>query len=81
MCVCVCVCVCVREREREREREKRSLYIWMVMCSQVKVGGEFNGFWEYGEYGGPCLGNRCVGRADAYGMSQILEVLMTTHRL
>jgi hypothetical protein len=34
------------------------LYIWMVIWSQVKVGGEPNGFWEYG---GRRLGNRCVG--------------------
>ena len=28
------------------------------MWVQVKVGGEPNGFWEYG---GRCLGNRSVG--------------------
>jgi hypothetical protein len=40
------------------------------------VGGEPNGFWEYG---GHCLGNRCVGLAVAYVMSQVSEVLIPTH--
>jgi hypothetical protein len=39
--------------------------------TQVKVGSEPSGFWEYG---GCCLGNRSVG--PAYVMSQVSEVLM-----
>jgi hypothetical protein len=39
------------------------------------VGGEPSGFWEYG---GHCLGNRCVGCAIAYVMAQVSEVLMPT---
>ena len=41
--------------------------------TQVKVGGEPSGFWEYG---GCCLGNRSAGLA--YMMSQVSEVLMPT---
>jgi hypothetical protein len=37
--------------------------------TQVKVGGEPSGFWEYG---GCCLGNGSVG--PTYVMSQVLEV-------
>jgi hypothetical protein len=47
-----------------------------VTWSQVKVKGEPNGFWEYG---GRCLGNRCVGLIVAYVMSQISEVLIPTY--
>jgi hypothetical protein len=39
--------------------------------TQVKVGGEPSGFWEYG---GCCLGNRSAG--PAYVMSQVSEVLI-----
>ena len=39
--------------------------------------GEPNGFWEYG---GCCLGNRCIGRTVAYMMSQVSEVLIPTVR-
>ena len=41
--------------------------------TQVRVGGEPSGFWEYG---GHCLGNRSVG--PTYVMSQVSEVLMPT---
>ena len=66
----------VVERERGEEREGEGgafLYICMVMWSQVKVGGEPNGFWKYG---GRCLGNRCAGCAVAYVTSQVSEVLI-----
>ena len=36
--------------------------------TQVKVGGEPSGFWEYG---GCCLGNRSVG--PTYVMSRVSE--------
>ena len=39
--------------------------------TQVKVGGEPSGFWEYHDY---CLGNRSVG--PAYVMSQVSQILM-----
>jgi hypothetical protein len=41
--------------------------------TQIKVGGESSGFWEYG---GCCLGNRSAG--PTYVMSQVLEVLIST---
>ena len=41
--------------------------------TQVKVGSEPSGFWEYG---GCCLGNRSLG--PTYVMSQVLEVLIPT---
>jgi hypothetical protein len=41
--------------------------------TQVKVGGEPSGFWEYG---GHCLGNRSVG--PTYVMSQVSKVLNPT---
>ena len=47
----------------------------MVTWSQVKVGGEPNGFWEYG---GCCLGNRYAGHAVTYVMSQVSEILIPT---
>jgi hypothetical protein len=64
-----------RERGREREREMGafSLYMWVMTLTQVKVGDEPGGFWEYG---GCCLGNRSAGLA--YMMSQVSEVLMPT---
>ena len=40
------------------------------------MGGEPSEFWEYG---GCCLGNRCVG--CAYAMSRVSEVLRTTYLL
>jgi hypothetical protein len=43
------------------------------VLTQVKVGSEPSGFWEYG---GCCLGNRSVG--PAYVLSQVLEVLIPT---
>lgn len=62
--------------EREGGKRERdgglSLYIDDDVI-RVMVGGEPNGFWEYG---GRCLGNRSVG--PAYVMSQVLEVLMPT---
>jgi hypothetical protein len=48
----------------------------MVTWSQVKMGGEHNGFWEYG---GCCLGNGCVGHVVPYVMSQVSEVLIPTY--
>ena len=44
----------------------------MMVQSQVKVGDEPSGFWEYG---GCCLGNRCVDLS--YVMSHVSEVLIT----
>ena len=44
-------------REREREIGDSSLHMGDDI-TQVKVGGEPSGFWEYG---GCCLGNRCSG--------------------
>jgi hypothetical protein len=64
-----------RRGKRERQGGLFLLYIWMVTWSQVKVGGEPNGFWEYG---GHCLGNRCVDCTVAYVMSQVSEVLIPT---
>jgi hypothetical protein len=70
----------VAERERGEGREEGAflLYIWMVTWSQVKikVGGESSGCWEYG---GHCLGNKCVGHIVAYVMSQVSEVLIPTY--
>jgi hypothetical protein len=40
------------------------------------VGGEVNGFWEYG---GHCVGNRYVGCTVTYVISQISEDLMPTY--
>ena len=67
----------VAEREGgKRERGRGVPLIYMENdVMQVKVGGEPNGFWEYG---GCCLGNRCVGHDVAYVMSQVLEVLIST---
>lgn len=55
-----------RERERERERSKGafSLYVGDDV-TQVKVGGELSGFWEYcgyclcdvSDFGGPNTNN------------------------
>ena len=42
----------------------------------VKVGGEPNGFWEYG---GCYLGNKSAG--PTYVISWVLEVLITTSSL
>ena len=41
--------------------------------TQVKVGDEPSGFWEYGSC---CLGNRSAG--PAYVMSWVSEILITT---
>ena len=40
--------------------------------------GEPNAFWEYG---GCCLGNRCLDPTIAYVMSQVSEVLVPTYIL
>jgi hypothetical protein len=60
--------------EREGGKRERdggiSLYIDDDVI-RVMVGGEPNGFWEYG---GCCLGNRCAG--PTYVMSWALEVLI-----
>jgi hypothetical protein len=48
------------------------LNIWMVTWSQVKVGSEPNGFWEYC---GRSLSNRYVGHVVTYVTSQVSEVL------
>jgi hypothetical protein len=69
-----------RERDKvvaEREGGKKrggcvSIYIDNDV-TQVKVGGEPSGFWEYGDC---CLGDRSAG--PAYMMSQVSEVLMPT---
>jgi hypothetical protein len=65
----------VAEREGgKREREIRGGAFFMYMgndITQVKVGGEPSGFWEYS---GCCLGNRSAG--PTYVMSQVSEVLM-----
>jgi hypothetical protein len=42
------------------------------------MGGESNGFWEYGSR---YLGNKYVGRTVAYVMSLVSEVLMPTDRI
>ena len=44
----------------------------MMVQSQVKVGDEPSGFWEYG---GCFFGNRCVDLS--YVMSHVSEVLIT----
>ena len=71
-----------RERSKvvaeKGEREKERLGGGLSLCigdnvTQVKVGSEPSGFWEYG---GCCLGNRSVG--PAYVLSQVLEVLIPT---
>ena len=61
-----------REREGERERERERERFLLYMDSAVSP----NGFWEYG---GHCLGNRCVGQAVTYVMSQVSEGLMPTY--
>ena len=66
----------VAEREGGREREIRGGAFFMYMgndITQVKVGGEPSGFWEYSGY---CLDNRSAG--PAYVMSRVSEVLMPT---
>ena len=61
-------------RERESERWGGGLSLYMSDdVTQVKVGGEPSGFWEYG---GCCLGNRCSGLT--YVMSWVSEVLIPT---
>ena len=60
----------------EREEGKGGAFL---ICDgdMVASKGEPNGFWEYG---GCCLGNRCIGRTVAYMMSQVSEVLIPTVR-
>jgi hypothetical protein len=65
-----------REREREKERERAIGGLSLYMSddvTQVKVGGEPSGFWEYG---GCCLGIRPAG--PDYVTSLVLEVLIPT---
>lgn len=70
-------CKGVAEREQGgREIRGAFLYMWMATKLQVKVGGEPNGFWEYG---GCCLGNRCSD--CTYVMSWVSEVLIPTLRM
>ena len=54
-----------REAGKEREGGAFPLFVWK-MVTQVKVGGEPSGFWEYGYC---CLGNRSVGRTVTHVMS------------
>ena len=53
--------------EREGGKTERGFLIYMENdITQVKVGGEPSGFWEYGAC---CLGNRSEGLLVAYVMS------------
>jgi hypothetical protein len=65
-----------KDRQKERERTGGScfLHIWMMMYSQVKVGGEPSGFWKYG---GCCFGNISAGLP--YVMSWVSHVVIPTH--
>ena len=65
----------VAEREEgERNRDGGVLLVY-TDGDMVTGKGEPNEFWEYG---GCCLGNRCIGHTVTYVMSQVLEVLVPT---
>ena len=65
----------VAEREGGKREGGRGIHLIFMDndITQVKVGGEPSGFWEYG---GHCLGNRSVG--PAYVIPQVLEALIPT---
>jgi hypothetical protein len=59
--------VVAERKEGEREWGRGALLIYMENdVTQVKVGGEPSGCWEYGAC---CFGNRPAGQAVAYVMS------------
>jgi hypothetical protein len=58
--------------EKKKDQESLSLYMGDDVITG-KVGGEPSGFWEYG---GCCLGNRCLGLTSM--MSWVSEVLIPT---
>ena len=67
------ICVVIRKGGRGEERGGAS---FIYTADDVVSGkGEPNGFWEYG---GCCLGNRCIGCTVTYVMSQVSEVLVPT---
>jgi hypothetical protein len=65
-----------KEKGEKREREIKGPLFMGNDITQVKMGGESSGFWEYG---GCCLGNWSAG--PAYVISWVLEVLIPNHTI